>query len=112
MKDDFLAIIQKEFPISENPFYDIGKKLNVSEEKAFLLYKELKDKKIIRQTSAIFDTKSLGYSSSLVAFRIENNIEEAAKIVNQHPGVSHNYKRDNYYNLWFTIAIPRTENYL
>ena len=27
-------------------------------------------------------------------------------MINEHPGVSHNYKRNNAYNLWFTIAVP------
>ena len=29
-----------------------------------------------------------------------------AKIINSHPGVSHNYLRDHEFNLWFTIATP------
>jgi DNA-binding Lrp family transcriptional regulator len=28
----------------------------------------------------------------------------AAKIINSHPGVSHNYLRDHDFNLWFTVA--------
>jgi DNA-binding Lrp family transcriptional regulator len=29
----------------------------------------------------------------------------AAKIVNSHPGVSHNYLRNHDFNMWFTIAV-------
>ncbi len=104
MEKDFLNLIQKEFPIEERPFLELAKKLNSSEEEVLNLYKKLKEDKIIRQTSAIFDTKSLGYDSSLVAFMVDD-IESAAKFINTHPGVSHNYERDNEFNLWFTIAV-------
>lgn len=104
MRDEFLTLIQKEFPIVERPFKVLADKLETSEDKLIELYKKLKEEKIIRQTSAIFDTKSLGYKSSLVAFMV-NDIENAAEFINTHPGVSHNYERDNEYNLWFTIAV-------
>ncbi len=104
MEKDFLNLIQKEFPIKRRPFLELAKKLNSSEEEVLNLYKKLKENKIIRQTSAIFDTKSLGYDSSLVAFMVDD-IESAAKFINTHPGVSHNYERDNEFNLWFTIAV-------
>lgn len=105
MQKEFLNLIQKEFPISKRPFEDIAKILKSSEEEILNLYKKLKEEKIIRQTSAIFDTKSLGYRSSLVAFRLEN-IDECAKFINTHPGVSHNYERNHEFNLWFTLAVP------
>jgi len=103
MKNNLLNLIQKEFPVTKRPFEVLAKKLNTNEDEVLNLYKKLKKEKIIRQTSAIFDTKSLGYQSSLVAFKTDD-IENAAKFINSHPGVSHNYERDNEYNLWFTIA--------
>ncbi len=104
MEKDFLNLIQKEFPIEKRPFWKLAKELNCDEEEVLSLYKKLKDDKIIRQTSAIFDTKSLGYKSSLVAFMVDD-IQKAAEFINTHPGVSHNYERDNPFNLWFTIAV-------
>src|SRR6476661_5330417 len=69
--------------------------------------KKLKDIGIIRQISAIFDTRKLGYKSALVAFAVkENKIEDVANEINKHPGVSHNYERNHEYNLWFTLAVP------
>ncbi len=104
MEKDFLTLIQKEFPIIQRPFEVLSKSLGSSEDEVLNLYAKLKEEKIIRQTSAIFDTKSLGYRSSLVAFKTKD-IEKTAEIINRHPGVSHNYERDNPYNLWFTIAV-------
>ncbi len=103
MEAKFLEAIQKEFPMAERPFAILGERLGISEDEAIELYKKLKHDGIIRQTSAIFDTKSLGYNSSLVAFQVAD-IEKAAEFINTHPGVSHNYERDHEFNLWFTIA--------
>ncbi|WP_456389387.1 siroheme decarboxylase subunit alpha [Hydrogenimonas sp.] len=104
MEKEFLTLIQKGFPVSQRPFADLAEKLESNEDDVLDLYRSLKERKVIRQTSAIFDTKSLGYKSSLVAFKTDN-IDEAAAIINTHPGVSHNYERDNPFNLWFTIAV-------
>jgi len=62
---------------------------------------------VIRQISAIFDTRSLGYQSTLVAMRFAaDDLERGAAMINQHPGVSHNYRRNHEFNLWFTLATP------
>jgi hypothetical protein len=79
----------------------------MSEDEAIELYGQLKEEGVIRQTSAILDTKRLGYLSSLVAFEMDDDsIDDAAALISTHPGVSHNYKRAHSYNLWFTIAVP------
>ncbi len=104
MEQELLDLVQASFPIEQRPFLELAKKLGSSEEEVMELYKKLKSEGIIRQTSAIFDTKSLGYDSSLVAFKVKD-IEKAAEVVNAHPGVSHNYERDHDFNLWFTIAV-------
>jgi DNA-binding Lrp family transcriptional regulator len=106
MRDEILSIIQKKFPLTTKPFLEIAKELNISEDKVLNIIQSAKDEKIIRQTSAIFDTKSLGFKSSLVAFKVkEEDIDKAVEIINAHPGISHNYERDHDFNIWFTIAI-------
>ncbi len=104
MEKEFLTLIQKRFPITKRPFAELADALGSGEEEVLALYKRLKEEKVIRQTSAIFDTKSLGYRSSLVAFDVPD-IDKAAAVVNAHPGVSHNYERDHDFNLWFTLAV-------
>ena len=109
LKNELLYQMQSSFPLVPKPFFELAKKFNTTEENIINLVKELKEQKIIRQTSAIFDTKRLGYKSSLVAFKVdENNIEKAVEIINSHPGVSHNYLRDHEFNIWFTIAVEPT----
>ena len=106
MKDEILSRIQKKFPLVAKPFEVIAQELNMSEDEVLKILQEQKEQKIIRQTSAIFDTKRLGYISSLVAFKIPaEKINAAVKIINSHPGISHNYERNHDFNIWFTLAV-------
>jgi DNA-binding Lrp family transcriptional regulator len=106
MQDELLYQMQHSFALTPKPFEELAKRLNSDEATILSMVKKLKDNKIIRQTSAIFDTKRLGYKSSLVAFKVdEDDINAAANIINQHPGVSHNYLRNHDFNIWFTMAV-------
>ncbi|RRS30588.1 MAG: AsnC family transcriptional regulator [Epsilonproteobacteria bacterium (ex Lamellibrachia satsuma)] len=106
MRNELLYQMQNAFPMTQRPFKIIAEELNTSEEEVLSMVQKLKDEKIIRQTSAIFDTKRLGYKSSLVAFKVaEDQVDKAAEIINAHPGVSHNYLRNHDYNIWFTMAV-------
>lgn len=102
-----LNLIQWDFPLTERPFAEIGKRLNISEEEAMKRTKAIKETGVIRQINAIFDTRRLGYKSALIAMSIKpEKLERVADEINKHQGVSHNYERDHEYNLWFTIAVP------
>ena len=106
MENELLYEMQNAFPMIQRPFEAVAQKLGTSEEVVLTIVQKLKNEKIIRQTSAIFDTKRLGYTSSLVAFKVdEDKVDQAADIINQHPGVSHNYLRNHEYNIWFTMAV-------
>jgi DNA-binding Lrp family transcriptional regulator len=106
LKQELLSIIQKSFPLTKHPYKEIAQKLGVSEEEVLKTLKVEKENSIIRQISPIFDTKRLGYSSSLIAFKVaDEKIDQAVEIINAHPGVSHNYERDHSFNIWFTLAV-------
>ncbi|MBA1438233.1 MAG: Lrp/AsnC family transcriptional regulator [Epsilonproteobacteria bacterium] len=106
MTQELLATLQKNFPLTSKPFEQLANEFNIPQQQLLSLLQEQKDAGVIRQTSAIFDTKRLGYTSSLVAFKVDpSRIEEVSKIINSHPGVSHNYEREHEFNLWFTIAV-------
>ncbi|MGB5966329.1 MAG: Lrp/AsnC family transcriptional regulator [Sulfurimonadaceae bacterium] len=106
MKQEILSRIQKKFPLVAKPFEAIANELGISEDEVLAILQEEKKKNIIRQTSAIFDTKRLGYKSSLVAFKIpKEKISAAVKVINSHPGISHNYERNHDFNIWFTLAV-------
>jgi DNA-binding Lrp family transcriptional regulator len=100
-----LNLLQGSFPIATRPFAAVAELAGVPEDEVLARTKRLLDERIIREITPIFDTRVLGYSSMLVAARVDpENPWRAAKIINSHPGVSHNYLRDHDFNLWFTIA--------
>lgn len=102
-----LNILQAEVPLVPRPFQALGERVGVPEAEMIERVARLKAEGVIRQIGAIFDTRRLGYQSSLVAMRIPSErLAAAAAVINEHPGVSHNYGRNHAYNLWFTIALP------
>ncbi len=102
-----LNILQTDFPISVMPFLDIAGATGVSEQEVIDRILNLKKNKIIRQISAIFDSHNIGYKSTLAAFKVDpGQVDFAANVINSHKGVSHNYLRNNKYNIWFTITLP------
>ena len=101
-----LNLLQRDFPLDERPFARLAEKLDVSEKEVLQRVARYKQDRIVRQISAIFDTRRLGYQSSLVAMSVACEREdEAAAILNGHPGITHNYRRNHYFNLWFTLAV-------
>ena len=107
-----LNVIQADFPLVSRPFQALGTPLRLGEAEVIGRIATLKTRRIIRQISAIFDTRSLGYRSSLVAMRVQpERLDAAATAVNSHPGVSHNYGRNHAFNLWFTLAVPPTSDF-
>jgi DNA-binding Lrp family transcriptional regulator len=104
---ELLNLIQVAFPLESRPFEFLADKLGVSEDDVIKRLDALKHDKIIRQISMIFDTRALGYKSSLIASRApEGRVDEVADVISQHPGVSHNYRRNHEFNIWWTIAVP------
>jgi len=104
---ELLNEIQWTFPLVTRPFDAIAKKFNTTPKIIKEHLNNLKEVGVLRQLSAIFDTRKLGYTSSLVAMEIEHDkLEYVASQINRHPGVSHNYEREHQFNLWFTLAVP------
>lgn len=103
-----LNALQWDFPVDPTPYAVIAERVGTTEDDVCARVARAKDLGILRQLSAIFDTRELGYGSSLVAAKIDpDRIDEAAAVISEHPGVSHNYKRNHAYNLWYTLAVPQ-----
>ena len=108
---ELLNHLQSSFPLTEEPFLQLGRELGMSEPDAIGRVRALKDRNVVRQISAIFDTRRLGYKTSLVAARFSpEGLDAGARAINEHPGVSHNYARNGQFNLWFTLAVPPYES--
>ncbi len=103
-----LNVVQEGFPMVAQPYLDLAQQVGITEQEVLARLAELKGKNVLRQISAIFDTRRLGYKTTLVALAYDpERLHKAAQEINKHPGVSHNYAREgSYYNLWFTLAVP------
>jgi len=102
-----LNLLQSDFPLVREPWKAIGEAAGVTEQEVIERVGALKKKNVVRQVGAIFDTRRLGYSSTLVAMRFSSDrLDAAAQFLNRHPGISHNYARNGQFNLWFTLAVP------
>ncbi|HXB63391.1 MAG TPA: AsnC family transcriptional regulator [Solirubrobacteraceae bacterium] len=100
-----LNLMQGSFPLEPRPYAAVAREAGIAEEQVLQRVRRLLQERIIRQVTPIYDTRALGYSSMLVAARVDpEHPWRAAKIVNSHPGVSHNYLRNHEFNMWFTLA--------
>jgi siroheme decarboxylase len=102
-----MNLLQSSFPLDPEPFAAVASEAGLQVEETLERTQRLLDGRIIREITPIFDTRALGFDSMLVAAKVDaENPHRAAKIINAHPGVSHNYLRTHEFNLWFTIATP------
>jgi siroheme decarboxylase len=101
--------MQGSFPIVERPYAEVATVLGVDEGIVLQRVRELIAERIIRQVTPIYDTRAFGYGSMLVAAKVDPELPwRPAKIINSHPGVSHNYLRNHEFNMWFTIAVEES----
>jgi DNA-binding Lrp family transcriptional regulator len=101
-----LNLMQGSFPLDRRPYAAVASEAGISEREALERVQRLLDERIIRQVTPIYDTRALGYGTMLVAAKVDTEHPwRAAKIVNSHPGVSHNYLRNHDFNMWFTLAV-------
>ena len=99
--------IQSDFPVTSRPYRTIAGKLGLAEEDVIERVSRLKDAGIIRRIGGNFTPDKLGFVSTLCAAAVpEEKISRFAEVVNRYPGVTHNYRRDNEVNIWFTFIAP------
>ncbi|MDX6701621.1 MAG: siroheme decarboxylase [Baekduia sp.] len=100
-----LDTMQGSFRIVARPYAEVATVLGVEEDLVLTRVRQLIEQRIIRQVTPIFDTRALGYQSMLVAAKVDaEHPWRPAKVVNAHPGVSHNYLRNHEFNMWYTVA--------
>jgi DNA-binding Lrp family transcriptional regulator len=108
---ELLSALQGDLPLLSTPFAVIGQMIDMSEKEVIKRTERLKREGLVRQLSAQFDMRALGYRSCLVAARVAaDRIDDAAAVISAHPGVTQNYRRNNDLNLWFTVAVAPTSS--
>ncbi|RCW48158.1 MULTISPECIES: Lrp/AsnC family transcriptional regulator [unclassified Halanaerobium] len=111
-----LDSLQTGLKLEASPFQKIAAELGIEAEELLQRIKKLKKEGYIRRLGGVFRSSRLGYKSTLIALEVEEaNFYQAAEIINQHSGVTHNYRRDHQLNLWFTLSTTselERENFL
>jgi len=104
-----LNIVQYHFPLVSRPYEEIAMTLGITEQEVLQRLDNLKKEGIIKNIRGIFNYQQLGYSGLLCAAAVDpKDVNKAAEFINHYPGVTHNYLRNHYFNLWFTLITPST----
>ena len=99
--------IQSDFPITSRPWLTVADELDLTEKEVLDRVARLKADGIIRRIGGNLVPGKLGFVSTLCAASVpDDKVDNFAEIVNRYPGVTHNYQRDNTYNVWFTFIAP------
>jgi len=102
--------IQSDFPITSRPYRTIAEDLGLSEGEVLKRVSRLKASGIIRRIGGNFTPEKLGFVSTLCAAKVpKDKISKFAEVVNRYPGVTHNYRRENTFNIWFTFIAPNMD---
>lgn len=101
---DILNRIQSNFPITSRPFEVLGEIFGITEAEMIEKVKRLKSKGYIRRFGASFDSRKLGFTSTLCAAKVPlEKIEGFVEALHSYRGITHNYRREHEYNIWFTF---------
>ncbi len=110
LEERVLDVIQQDFPISSHPYKELGDRFGVSEDEVFGAVQSLCERGIIRRLGGSFDSRKIGYKSTLAALSVSpERLDEVVAMLNSYPGVTHNYEREEDYNVWFTLIAPSDE---
>ncbi len=105
-----VTLIQAGFPVTAHPYADIGGQLGLSEDEVIDRIKGIKASGEIRRMGASFDSRKLGYASTLCAVHVPSEkLDQAVEVINSYLNVTHNYERNHHYNVWFTLIAPNRE---
>ena len=96
--------LQSNFPIVIQPYKEIGERVGFSEQEIIDKISDFKKNGVIRYVGAVYNSKKIGYFSTLIAAKVpENKLNKTVSIINEYLNVTHNYLREDKYNLWFTL---------
>lgn len=97
-------LIQTDFPLTSRPYQELGTRCGYSEGEVIRQIRRWKKEGIIREIKPSFDTRGIGYVSTLIGMQVpKQRLKEVVHFINQYPEVTHNYGREDKYNLWFTL---------
>lgn len=106
-----LDALQQDIPLVARPWAALANRLGISEELLLERLRHLRSTGVIRGISPILESSSLGITAAtLVALPVPGEkMREIADLISRYPEVSHNFRRDHQYSLWFTLSAENGE---
>ncbi len=105
-----LDALQYDFPLNERPFDLLAVRLGIDVEELWDRVERMRRDGTIRRLGASFDSRKLGFSSTLAAISVEpGRVDRAAEVVGRYAEVTHSYLRDHRFNIWFTVIARDAE---
>ena len=102
--------IQTDFPIESRPYKVLAEQFGLTEDQVIGRIERLRENGVIRRIGGNFPAKKMGYTSTLCAARVpEDKFDNFVKVVNKYSEVTHNYRRNHDFNVWFTFIAPSME---
>jgi len=102
--------IQEDFPLESRPWDVLGNELGLAGAEVLARVKALFQAGLIRRLGASWNSRALGFYSTLCAARVpRDKLDLFVEKVNSYPGVTHNYERTHQYNVWFTFIAESEE---
>lgn len=101
-----LDALQQDIPLVARPWEAIAARLGIPEPLLLERLGTLSRTGVIRGISPIIESRALGFTAAtLVALPVPvERIRNVADIISRYPEVSHNFRRDHRYSLWFTLS--------
>ena len=100
-----LKRLQEGIPVATRPYKEMADILGIAEDELILRLKRLKERGLIKRIDFRLNLQGLGFSSTLVAWRVpKKDIPKAKEIISSCKNVTHNYLRQHELNMWFTLS--------
>ncbi|MBT4933023.1 MAG: Lrp/AsnC family transcriptional regulator [Rhodospirillaceae bacterium] len=101
---------QGGFPLSAEPFAEVGASLGIDAEEALARVTRLLEDGTLSRFGPMYHAEKMGGGLTLAALEVpEDDYERIAEIVNGFDEVAHNYARDHDFNMWFVLATETPE---
>ena len=108
-----INFLQYGFPISDYPFREAAKSLDITEDKLITRIQSMLDSGLLTRFGPLFHAENMGGALSLCAMKIPNKqFDTVTEQVNAFSQVAHNYERDHSMNMWFVLATETMEEKL
>jgi DNA-binding Lrp family transcriptional regulator len=102
---EILKSLHNDFPVLERPYKEIGERLNIPERYVFKRVKTFKRKNLIRGIGPNLNLERLCLKTTLIALKApKKGLEKLIRFINSYRSITHNYLRDNEFNIWFTFS--------